>query len=616
MDADTIAALEREFGIDAAALRARYRAERDRRLRPDGIAQFVDTAGRHAHYRDDPWADPDFTRMPMHDEIDVLVIGGGLGALLLGAQLRKAGVESLRFVERSGDFGGVWYWNRYPGAACDTQAILYLPMLEELGVMPQRRYATQPEIHAHFRRIAERFDLYRDACFQTDVKAIAWDEGASRWIVSTDRGDAIRARFVVIPSGPMERPKLPGIPGIETFRGHSFHTSRWDYDYTGGSAEGGLTGLADKAVGIIGTGATAVQCIPHLAEAASHLYVFQRTPSSIDERDNSALDPTWIAGLQPGWQRAMLDNFTAQVSGILTDEDLIRDGWTSIMTNIRCLIAEATTRGETVAHPMMLMQTADYLKMNAIRARVDAIVADPATAAALKPWYDRFCKRPCFSDEYLPTFNRPNVTLVDTSGRGVERIAGNAIVVGGRDYPIDCLVYSTGFEVGAPFAQRIGFSVTGAGGQTLLDKWSAGAATQHGIATHGFPNLFIMSTIQTGLSLNFAHMIDEQATHIAYILGRATREGLHELEVTQEAEDAWVAEIDRAAVSQEAFQRECTPSYFNAEGDLSRANRRNSTYGGGPFAFYGMLAAWRERGDMAGLRVARGARLDTKDGQA
>lgn len=472
--------------------------------------------------------------------------------------------------------------------------------------MQRRKFASQPEILAHFQGIAQRFDLYRDARFQTEVTAIRWDAFAGRWIVASNRNDAIRARYVVIPSGPMERPKLPGITGIENFRGHSFQTSRWDYAYTGGDAKGGLAGLADKRVWIIGTGATAIQCIPHLAESAKHLTVFQRIPSSVDIRGDAEHDPQWLASLKPGWQQRLQENFTALISGVLAEEDLVRDGWTSVMANIRLLMDMKRARGEAVESPMMLMQLADYMKMNAIRGRVDTMVTDPVVAALLKPWYNRFCKRPCFSDDYLPTFNRSNVTLVDASlGKGVERITENAIVVDDRACLIDCLVFSTGFEVGAPFARRIGYPVIGRAGMTLLDKWAKGAATQHGIATHGFPNLFIMSTVHTGLSLNFTHMIEEQAKHIAYILGRAMKEGLQQIEVTQEAEDIWGVEIDREAVSQEAFQRECTPSYFNGEGDLTRLNRRNSVYGGGPLRFYRMLKEWREEGSMNGLSLTK-----------
>lgn len=607
--------LEEDFGIDVAGLLARYRAERDRRLRPDGVSQFVRARGQFAHYGDDPWVNPGFTRAPLADEVDVLVIGGGLGAIMLGAQLRKAGVESIRYVERAGDFGGVWYWNRYPGAACDTQAILYLPMLEEMGTMPRRKYAPQPEILAHFQNIARRFELYRDNCFQTSVTAVTWDEADARWLVETDRNDRIRARFVVIPSGPMDFPKLPGIPGIENFKGHAFHTSRWDYAYTGGDATGGLAGLADKRVAIIGTGATAIQCVPHLAQGAKHLTVFQRTPSSVDFRNDEELDADWVASLAPGWQQKLLENFTALVGGTFLDEDLVGDGWTSVITNIKQLLARMAQRGEDAPpHPMMLAQLADYMKMNEVRDRIASVVTDPATAAALQPWYNRFCKRPCFTDNYLPAFNRANVTLVDTAGKGVERITETAIVTGGVEYPIDCLIYSTGFETGAPFAQRLGYPIIGANGVRLEDKWAKGALTQHGIGTNGFPNLFIMSVVQSGLSLNFAHMIAEQAQHMAYVLGRATREGLTRLEVTEAAEQLWADKIDRTAIDQEAFQRECTPSYFNGEGDLTRLNRRNSAYGGGALTFYQILANWRASGTMPGIRVMRGGDL-VMDGQ-
>ncbi len=601
--------LEAELGIDPDALVEKYRAERDKRLRPDGVAQFVPTKGKFEHYGDDPWVDQDFTRAALSDEVDVLIIGGGLGGILAGAELRKAGVASIRYVERAGGFGGVWYWNRYPGAACDTQAILYLPMLEELGTMPKRKFASQPEILEHFERIAQRFDLHRDALFQTAVTRVEWDEAALRWIVSTDRGDAIRARYVLIPAGPMDRPKLPGIPGIDEFRGHSFHTSRWDYDYTGGNALGGLTGLADKSVAIIGTGATAIQCVPYLAESAKHLYVFQRTPSSVDVRDDGDLDPDWVSSLEPGWQKRLMENFTALTGGTYLEEDLVRDGWTSIMTNIRRLLKMKAERGEAVEHPLMLHQLADYMKMEEIRARVDDVVEDPATAEALKPWYNRFCKRPCFSDTYLPAFNRPNVTLVDTSGQGVDRITSNALVVGDKEYPVDCLVLSTGFEVSAPFAQRLGYPIIGRGGQKLTEKWASGAIMLHGFATSGFPNLFIMSVTQTGVSLNFQHMISQQAKHVAYIIGQLVRDGITVAEVTREAEEAWLGKIERTAQDQEAFQRECTPSYFNAEGDLSRLNRRNSMYGGGPLLFYKILENWRSEGGLAGYRLERGSEL-------
>ncbi|WP_254514583.1 NAD(P)/FAD-dependent oxidoreductase [Novosphingobium sp. G106] len=435
---DKLKPLADAYGIDPAVLRARYRAERDRRLTPDGLGQFVRIdRGHHHRYEEDPGFAGSPDREPLTDQIEIAVIGAGFGGLLLGAELRKAGIEGLRFIDRAGDFGGVWYWNRYPGAACDTEAPIYLPLLEELGVLPERKYAKGPEIHAHCKLIAETYDLYRDTCFHTDVTEIAWDEASGLWTIRTDRGDAMKARFVVVSAGVMDRPKLADLPGLEDFRGHAFHTSRWDYGYTGGTSDGGLTGLADKVVGIIGTGATAVQCVPHLGASAKQLYVFQRTPSSIDRRDDRALDPAEFASLEPGWQQKRMENFTALVGGAILEEDLVGDGWTSIPRNILKLLGHAQEMSIEIGDPYEVAPLADFVKMEEIRARVGDVVADKATAEALKPWYDRFCKRPCFHDDYLPTFNSPNVTLIDTEGHGVERITPNGVVAGGREYLLD-----------------------------------------------------------------------------------------------------------------------------------------------------------------------------------
>lgn len=603
---DRLKPLADELGIDQVALRAKYRSERDKRLRPEGLGQFVRIDRDHYHaYEEDPGLAAPVRREPLTDQVEIAVIGAGFGGLLLGAELRKAGFASPRFIDRAGDFGGVWYWNRYPGAACDTEAPIYLPMLEELGVLPTRKYATGPEIFAHCRLIAETFDLYRDTCFNTDVTDIQWDETSGLWTIRTDRDDAMRARFVVVSAGVMDRPKLADLPGLETFNGHSFHTSRWDYDYTGGSAAGGLTGLTDKVVGIIGTGATAVQCVPHLGANAKQLYVFQRTPSSIDRRDDRELDPGEFARRGPGWQQKRMENFTALVGGAILDEDMVDDGWTSIPRNVRALRARAAEMGIAVDNPYDLMPLADFVKMEEIRTRVANIVTDKATAEALTPWYDRFCKRPCFHDDYLPTFNRRNVSLIDTRGSGVEGISEAGVIANGREYPLDCLIYSTGYDASSPFAKRISFNIIGRDDLALKDKWANGALTFHGYGTNGFPNLFIMSHVQTGLSLNFPHMIGEQARHIAWILDKAHDRNATRIEVTQAAELAWVDEIDAAAVSMVDALGECTPSYFNHEGDVNRLNARNSAYGGGPLAFYKIIADWRDEGSLTGLILRR-----------
>ena len=592
-----------ELGFDPDALREKYRQERDKRLRPDGNEQYREAKGVFAHFADDPYVEPGFTRAPLRDEVDVAVIGGGFGGLLAGARLRELGVESVRVIEKGGDFGGTWYWNRYPGVACDIESYVYLPLLEELDYVPKEKYSRGAEIFAHCQAIARKYDLYRDACLRTEVEAIRWDEGASRWEITTDRGDAMRARFVCLANGFLQKPKLPGIPGIERFRGHAFHTSRWDYAYTGGDAAGNLTGLADKRVAIIGTGATAVQCIPHLGASAGHLFVLQRTPSSIDVRANRPTDPEWARSLAPGWHQQRMDNFQILTAGGYQEEDLVNDGWTDI---IRKLLSMMLSNEKPDLSPEAIartMELADFQKMEEIRARVDSIVTDPATAEALKPWYRQFCKRPCFHDEYLPTFNRPNVTLIDTEGRGVERITETGVVVAGREIEVDCLIFATGFEVGTGYARRAGYELVGSGGQTLTEKWRDGIRTLHGIHIHGFPNCFMMSIAQSGFTVNFPHMIGEQAKHIAYVISSALARNLQRLEVSAEAEAEWVdAVLQHSGMTQE-FSQNCTPGYYNNEGRPSDSSRQNGFYFGGPLEFVKLLEDWRADGSLKGLAL-------------
>ena len=531
-----------DLGFDPNALRDKYRAERDRRVRADGSEQYVEIAGQFAHYLEDPYVER-LDRAALSEDVEVVVVGGGFGGQLAAARLRESGVDDIRIIEKGGDFGGTWYWNRYPGAACDIESYIYLPLLEEVGYVPVEKYSRAPEILRHSRAIAEKFDLYRGALFQTEVTEMRWDEDTARWTVTTNRGDSLKARFVVMANGPLHRPKLPGIPGVEGFKGHSFHTSRWDYAYTGGDSNGGLTGLKDKRVAIIGTGATAVQCVPHLGEAAKELFVFQRTPSSIDVRNNRPTDPQWAENLEPGWQQHRMDNFNTLVSGGFAKEDLVQDGWTDIIGNILLLARKKMEAGEVVDNPAELMQLADFKKMEQVRARVDSVVEDADTAAALKPWYNQFCKRPCFHDEYLATFNRPNVHLVDTRGQGVERITEHGIVVDGREYEVDCLIYATGFEVGTSFTRRSGYELYGRGGQSLTEKWADGVETLHGVLSRGFPNCFIVSNTQSGFSANFPHMINEQSKHIAYLLKETSERQARTIEPSVEAEAAWVDTI-------------------------------------------------------------------------
>jgi cyclohexanone monooxygenase len=590
--------------IDAEALRERYRAERDKRMHEAGNDQYVEVAGRFAHFVHDPYVERT-ERAPLTDRVEILVIGGGFGGLLAGAKLRDAGVESLRVIEKGGDFGGTWYWNRYPGAQCDIESYIYLPLLEEVGYVPKEKYSFAPEILAHARAIGRHYDLYRDACFQTEVTAMRWDDDALEWIVETDRGDRMRARFVVMSNGPLNRPKLPGIEGIEAFAGHTFHTSRWDYGYTGGDSCGNLTGLADKRVAIIGTGATAVQCVPHVAATAQHLYVFQRTPSSIDVRGNRPTDPDWAASLEPGWQDERMHNFNVLVTGGQAEQDLVSDGWTDIIRNLGVLSASQSNEALSAEDMAERVELADFTKMDQIRARVDDLVRNPTVAEALKPWYRQFCKRPCFHDDYLPTYNRPNVTLVDTDGRGVREINARGPVVDGRQYEVDCIIFATGFEVGTDYTRRAGYDIHGRGGQRLSDKWADGLRTVHGQSTHGFPNCFVRGITQGGFTANFPHMLKEQSNHIAWMISACRGRNAHLVEASIEGEDAWVDTIARMAVLNQKFLMECTPGYYNNEGRPGGGNSLlGSQYGGGPEAFFAILKEWREEGTMRGINFA------------
>lgn len=594
------------LGFDIEALRAKYREERDKRVRSDGNAQYRSTAGEFAHYVEDPDVEP-IEREALDDSVDVVIVGGGFGGLLTGARLRQAGLERIRIIDKASDFGGTWYWNRYPGARCDIEAYIYLPMLEEIGIMPSEKYARRSEIFAHARAMAHKFDLYRDACLQTSVTGMSWDEQIGRWIVSTDRGDRIRATHVVLSIGYLHRPKLPAIPGIETYAGKAFHASRWDYDYTGGAPDDwSLPKLADKRVGIVGTGATAVQCIPYLAEAAKHLYVFQRTPSTVGARRNVPTDRAWVESLEPGWQQRRLDNFHTLTSGGAEEEDLVGDSWTEITSKLAAILPkDGSTQDMDPGEAAYQTELADFAYMESIRARVDELVEDPATAAALKPYYRTFCKRPLFHDEYLQTFNRPNVTLVDTEGRGIDRIEGKSAIVGDQRYEIDCLVLASGFEseYDTPYMARTGFDIIGREGLSLTAHWADGARTFHGMHTHGFPNLFIVSRTQSGLQINAPFMLNEQARHIAYIIRSLRERNCTIAEATPEAEAQWVQTILDLAILNEDFLNECTPGLLNNEGSPDQRNRQNGSYGGGSIEFLKLWRQWRDADDLAGLHL-------------
>jgi cyclohexanone monooxygenase len=609
---DTCGPTQTPADIDIDALREKYLHERDKRLRPGGSTQYLELKGEFAEFSEVDPHTPVTPREPISEDIEVAVLGGGIAGLLAASYLKKAGVDDVRVIEMGGDFGGVWYWNRFPGIQCDNDAYCYIPMLEELDFMPSKRFSDGAEIFEHCRRIAKHFGLYDGAIFHTQVRTVRWDESSKRWRLSTNRGDDIRARFVVMTQGSFNRPKLPGIPGIKDFKGHVFHSARWDYDYTGGDASGGLHKLHDKRVALVGTGATGVQLVPYLGRDAQHLYVFQRTPSSVDERGNAPTDPQWASSLQPGWQEERKRNFhTWSPFGpgvVFGEPDLVCDFWTELGRNLTARIAANEDPASLgIEQIMAIREEEDYKVMERLRRRVEAIVDDPETAEALKPYYRFMCKRPCSNDEYLPTFNRPNVTLVDVSEcKGVERLTEKGIVANGVEYEVDCVIFASGFEISTEISRRYAMeAVEGRDGVSLFDHWRDGYKTLHGMTTRGFPNQFHTGFIQGGVSANTTAMYEQQARHIAYLISEVQRRGATTVEPSQEGQDDWVSTVREIAIDNSAFEMSCTPGYYNREGGGGAEGFLGEYYSGGFYQFDDLLKEWREMGDLDGLVLGK-----------
>jgi cation diffusion facilitator CzcD-associated flavoprotein CzcO len=588
--------MERVLEIEEA--RRRYRAEREKRLRADGQAQYAQLTEVDEAFDHDPWVEPGFTRDAVVEETQAVIVGGGFAGMLTAIALRERGVTDFRIVEKGGDFGGTWYWNRYPGCMCDVESLIYLPLLEETGYRPTMRYVPAPEIFEHCQRIGRQFELYPHALFQTEIETAAWDEGASRWRVTTTRGDELSARFLITAGGILHKAKLPAIEGITDFAGRAFHTARWDYGYTGGSPTEPMDRLADKRVGIIGTGATSIQLVPQLARAAKEVYVFQRTPSAVGVRANAPIDPAWFDEQEPGWQLERMRNFTAAVTGEQPDDDLVGDGWTDVLwVNTQ---VEATSPGEAAE-----LERSDFETMESRGGRRDAVVEDPATAEKLKPWYGKHCKRICFHDDYLAAFNQPNVHLVDTDGRGVQQVTAAGPVVDGAEYELDLLVYASGFEVTTGLVSRLGFDPVGRNGVRLGERWADGAHTLHGVLTNGFPNLLVCHFIQAGFGLNFHHYLRELTTHLASIVATAVEEDITSIEATVEAEDAWLALLWEAGKGFGRYSAACTPSFHNSEGARTMAAARNVVHPGNLMHYAAHLERWRAAGHLPGTTVVR-----------
>ena len=595
------------LGFDPDALRDKYRAERDKRMRDDGDDQFLRTMDDYAHYADeDPFVEEPLTRDAIDREVDVVVIGGGFSGMMAAARLKERGVDDVVLIESGADLGGTWYWNRYPGSQCDIESYCYLPLLEELDYMPKEKYSYAPEIYEHCQRIGEYYGLYDLALFQTRVTELRWSEEGSRWRVSTHRGDELRARFVVQAAGTANTPKLPGIEGIHDYQGHSFHTCRWDYDYTGGDHNGGLTKLADKRVGVIGTGCTAIQAVPFLGEHAKELYVFQRTPSSVDARGNSPTDEDWYKSLEArmaagaarelrrhrggppvrggsggGWLDGHLP--AAAVAAAARGSGGRRSGGTGVGGGDRGFPQDERdprAGGRRGGRP------------------ADGGGAETVVPPVLQaPHVQRRIPRD-LQQAQCPPDRRERA-----QGRGPRHREGRRRerhrVRGGlhhlRNRLRDHLIA----------ARRINFDVIGRGGESLFEHWEKGLQTLHGLSSHGFPNWFFIGVNQNGLSVNMTAMFDDQARHVAYIIDEVLGRGRSVAEVTAEAEAEWVAEIRRLAFANRDFLESCTPGYYNNEGELDDLSKGLATqaYAPGINAFNALLAEWREEGNLEGFEV-------------
>ena len=551
----------------SAEEQARYRAFKEARR---GAADYMAMEGEFAKYLTDVYSADPVPRDALTDECEILVVGAGFGGLLLWYKLREAGFTDVRFCEKGGDVGGTWYWNRYPGIACDVEAYSYLPLLEETGYVPAMKFASGFEILEYCQKMADKFGFYDHCLFHTTVEETAWDEATGRWTVKTDRGDAMRARVVVLANGILTTPKLARIAGMEKFQGEAFHTSRWNYNVD----------LKGKRIGIIGTGATAVQAIPELAKVAGELYVFQRTPSTIDVRDQRATTDeereTWAN--EPGWARARRARF-GRISG----------GRTAMKANDDYLAGKVPDFKErkqyerelTVEELVAKQLETNFRIMEQIRARVDAIVKDPKTAQALKPFYPYGCKRPTFHDEFLPAFNLPHVHLVDTAPMGVKEINERGVVHDGVEYPLDVLIYATGFQWMATSTFNM---ITGRDGRTLKQKWEAdGTRTFLGLHSQGFPNLLIVTGPQGGGgSFNFTDAIDAHGDYVVWMLRTMRERGARTVDIKAEAEIAYAKHCRQSDIAT-APLRDCL-SYYNGEGGAEPGSL--AYYGGGRWHKY------------------------------
>lgn len=590
---------------DLVALRERYRAERDLRL-VEGRAAIreLESDPVFSTFRDDPFT-PFRERESLDEELGVLIVGAGIAGLTTAARLAERNVPGVRLVDEAGGVGGTWYWNRYPGVMCDIESYLYLPLLEEMGVIPSMRYASGAEILAHLEAIAEHYALTETGLFHTRITEAIWEPDQGRWCVKTNRGDTLRPKFYVLCVGILNLLKLPAIEGMESFEGQSFHSARWDYSLTSDQTGNPLGGLSDKVVGLLGTGASAIQILAPVADAAKSVLVFQRTPSAVGVRGNRPTPQEFVENLAPGWQRRRGDNFQSLMMGLAQEIDLVDDGWTKHYAAVQ---HPPRIKGNSLEEYLSLGEKIDLKVMNEHRQRIDDLVLKPEVADALKPWYRYLCKRPCFHDEFLEAFNRDNVRLIPTP-HGLDRVNPRGPVVDGEEFPCDVLIYATGFEAElTPLARRVGHPIIGVGGRSLEEKFADGMSSLFGMMSRGFPNLFVLPAPgqQAVVTVNYTQLAEAGATFVASAIAQMNQGHISTFDVAEEAEDEWCQKILNSFVDGSRMMSMCTPSRLNFEGHPELANPRNGNFGrgfGDWFGYRDLLEAWVSDGTFEGLNL-------------
>ncbi|KAI0183715.1 putative cyclohexanone monooxygenase [Xylaria flabelliformis] len=588
----------KELSIDVEAITARYEAERQKRLRWDGVSQFKKATGPLSQFKVDPGASPLY-RTPVMSEVKVLIVGAGIGGVVAAVKLLEKGIDDVCIVDKASRFGGTWAWNQFPGAACDVESYLYFPFLEETGYLPKRRFSYSDEILEHFHRIVAKWDLKPRSYLQTEITSVIWDESIRRWHTKSAQGDHFISQFVITATGTLHEPKLPGIAGITDFRGDQFHSGRWNYGITGGDTTGNLNKLADKTVALVGTGASAIQILPLLAKSAYKVLVFQRTPSSVSVRENWETKPDMRESLMPGWQAEGMAVLARVMEGDVSDVVCTAAEGLHTLTP-REILREGRAAGVDVGDEELpeLLKLADLRLMQSIRDRIGREVHNKATADRLKPWYPFMCKRPAFHNDYISTFNKPNVELVDTDGQGISHLTKDSIVANGKEYTADIIIYSTGFDFifSNNFERRTGIRLVGTKNQSIDEAWAVeGPSTLWGIHARDFPNMFIVGAMQAGVGVTWLHTCYIAGDHIAFVVDKMLRQTAFQvIEPSLSASEEWCRQMEEGSDARTKFHSSCPPGYYNGEGKPEDISPRCGPYPKGD---------WRKGDSIKGLEI-------------